>query len=63
MNSNTVLQYVNLRHGLPRGLFRVGLTVNILEALLASSIKDTCPAHLNPLYLIRVTISDEWYTV
>ena len=32
-----------------KGLFPVGLPVQILKALIPSSILATCPAHLNPL--------------
>ena len=46
----------NLRIGLPKGLFPVGLTVKILKALLPSSILATGPAHLNLLDLITLTI-------
>ena len=47
--------------GLPNGLFPVGLPVKILKALLPSSILATCPAHLNLLDLITLTIFGERY--
>ena len=46
----------HLRLGLPKGLFPVGLPVNILKALLLSSILATCPAHLNLLDLITLPL-------
>ena len=39
----------------------VGLPVKILKALLPSSILATCPAHLNLLDLITLTILGERY--
>ena len=45
----------------PKGLFPVGLPVKILKALLPSSILATCPAHLNLLDLITLTILGERY--
>ena len=45
----------------PRGVFPVGLPVNILRALLPSSILPTCHAHLNLLDLITLTILGERY--
>ena len=45
----------------PKGLFPVGLSVKILKALLPSSILATCPAHLNLLDLITLTILGERY--
>ena len=50
-----------LRQGLPKGFFSVGLPVKILKALLPSSILATCPAHLNLLDLITLTILGERY--
>ena len=47
--------------GLPKGLFPVCLPVKILKALLPSSILATCPAHLNLLDLITLTILGERY--
>ena len=47
--------------GLPKGLFPVGLPVKILKTLLPSSIMATCPAHLNLLDLITLTILGECY--
>ena len=58
VHSNIVF---HLRLGLPKGLFPVGLPVNILKALLPSSILATCPAHLNLLDLITLTILGERY--
>jgi len=49
----------HLRPGLPKGLFSVGLPVRILKALLSSSILATCPAHLNLVDLITLTILGE----
>ena len=37
--------------------FPIGLPVKILKAFLASSILVTCPAHLNFLDLVTLTIS------
>ena len=51
----------HLRLGLPKGLLPVGLPVNILKALLLSSILATYPAHLNLLDLITRTILGERY--
>ena len=51
----------HLRLDLPKGLFRVGLPVKILKDLLPSSILATCPAHLNLLDLITLTILGERY--
>ena len=50
----------HLRLGLPKGLFPVDLPVKILNALLPSSILVTCPAYLNLLDLITLTILGEW---
>ena len=47
--------------GLPKGLFPVGLPVNILKALLPSFIRATCPAHLNLLDLFTLTILGKRY--
>ena len=47
--------------GLLKGLFPVGLPVKILKALLPFSILATCPAHLNLLDLISLTILGERY--
>ena len=55
-----IIQTSHLRRGLPKGLFPVGLPVKILKALLPSSILATCPAHLNLLDLITLTILGEW---
>ena len=49
------------RLGLPKEHFPVGLTVNILKALLPSSILANCLALLNLLDLIIVTILGEEY--
>ena len=51
----------HLRLGLSKGLFPLGLPVNILKELLLSSILATCPAHLNLLDLIALTILGECY--
>jgi hypothetical protein len=51
----------HLRHGLPKGFFPVGLPVKILKALLPSSILAVCPAHINLLDLITLTILGERY--
>ena len=56
-----LILFSHLRLGLPKGLFPVGLPVNILKALLLSSILATCPAHLNFLDLIILTILTERY--
>jgi hypothetical protein len=45
-----------LRLGLSKGLFPVGLRVNILKALLLSSILATSPNYLNLLHLITLII-------
>ena len=46
----------HLRRDLPKGLFPVGLPVKIVKALIPSSILATCPADLNLLDLITLTI-------
>ena len=46
---------------LPKGPFPVGLLVKILKTLLPSSILATCPAHINLLDLITLTILGEQY--
>ena len=51
----------HLRLGVPKGLFPVGLPVKILKALLPSHILATCPAHLNLLDLITLTLLGERY--
>ena len=51
----------HLRLGFPKGLSPVGLPVKILKALLPSSILATCPAHLNLLDLITLTMLGERY--
>ena len=53
----------HLRLGLLKGLIPVGLPVNILKALLLSSILATCPAHLNLLDLITLIILGTTYEV
>jgi hypothetical protein len=45
--------------GLCRGLFPMSLPLNILKALLPSSILATCPDHLNVLDLITMTTFGE----
>ena len=49
----------HLRLGLPKGLFPVGVSVNIYKALLPSSILATWPTHLNLLDLSTLTILGE----
>ena len=51
----------HLRLGLPKGLFPVSLPVKTLKVLLPSSILVTCPARLNLLDLITLTILGERY--
>ena len=51
----------HLRLGLPNGLFPVGLPVQILKALLHSSILATYRVHLNLLDLFTLTILGERY--
>ena len=51
----------HLRLGLPKGLFLVDLPDKILKALLPFSILVTCPAHLNLIDLITLTILGEQY--
>ena len=46
----------NLRLGLPKDLFPVGLPVKILKAFLLSPIVAKWPAHLYLLHLITLTI-------
>ena len=58
-NQPTLILSSHLRLGLPKGIFPVGLPVEILKALLPSSILATCPAHLNLLDLITLTILGE----
>ena len=45
----------HLRLGFPKSLFPVGSTVEVLKALLPSSLLATWSAHLNLLYLITLT--------
>ena len=49
----------HLRLDLPKGIFPVGLPVKMLKAHLPSSILATCPAHMNLLDLITLTILGE----
>ena len=51
----------NIRLGLHKGLFSVGLPVKILKTLLPSSILTTCHTHLNLLDLIALSILGERY--
>ena len=51
----------HLRLGLPKGLFPAGVPVKILKELLPSSILAKCPAHLNLLDLITLSILGERY--
>ena len=51
----------HLRLNLPKGVFPVCLPVKILKALLPSSIWTKCPAHLNLLDVITLTILGERY--
>ena len=44
---------------LPKDLFPIGVPVTILKALQLSSILATCPAHLNLLDVITLTILGE----
>ena len=52
---------LHLRLCLRKGLFPVGLPFKILKALQPFSILATCPAHLNLLDLITLTILGERY--
>ena len=51
----------HLRLGLPKGLFPVVLPVKILKVLVPSFILATCPAHLNLLDFITLTLLGERY--
>ena len=51
----------HLRLAFRRGLFSVGLPVNILKALLTSSVLATYPAHPNLLDLMNLTVLGEPY--
>ena len=51
----------HLRLGIPNVLFPVDLSVNILKASLPSYILAACPAYLNLMYLIALTMLGEWY--
>ena len=53
VHSNNVLPSTTR---LAKGLFPIALPVNILKALLLSSILATWPAHLNILDIITLTI-------
>jgi hypothetical protein len=53
----------HLRLGLPKGIFPVGLLAKILKTLLPSSILATCPANLNIIDLIILTILCERYEI
>jgi hypothetical protein len=48
-----------LRLGLPSGLLPSGVTTKTLQTPLPSSMHATCPAHLNHLDLITLTIFGE----
>jgi hypothetical protein len=56
INSNIILPFLCL--GLPKGLFPVGLSANILEALLIFFHFSYLPAHLILLDLIVVDICE-----
>ena len=58
VHSNIVLPSAPI--DLPKGPFPVDLPVKILKALLPSSILATCPAHLNLLDLITLTIINRY---
>ena len=49
------------KRSLPRGLFLVGLLTNILKGVLPYVIPSVCPADLNHLELITLTILGERY--
>ena len=53
INSNIVLPST------PRDLLPLGLPINMFTTLLPCSILTTCPAHLNHLDLITLTILGE----
>ena len=65
LSNNSYLSRINpitrIDTYLPKGLLPVGLPFKILKALLPSSILATCPAHLNLLDLINLTILGERY--
>ena len=60
-SSSILILSSHLRLGLSKGLFPVGLPVKILKELIPSSILASCPAHLNLLNLITLTILGERY--
>jgi hypothetical protein len=62
-SSSILISSSHLRLGLPKGTFPAGLPIKILKALLPYFILATCPAHLNLLDLITLTILGERYKV
>ena len=58
---SVLILFSHLRLGLPNGLFPSGFHTKTLCTPLPSSIRATCPAHLNLLDLITRTILGEEY--
>ena len=56
LSNNPYLFKVHSNIVLPKGIFPVGLPVKTLKVLLPSSTLATCPANLNLLNLITLTI-------